>query len=483
MPVAAPTFYSKGSGLPPPEQRAFEPRGAAEKLLYDKSPEVLLDGPAGTGKSRACLEKAWVLANKYPGSRGLICRKTRASLTEAALVTFEQHVVPANHPCLLNQLRRVRQSYVLPNESEIVVAGLDKADKVMSTEFDWAYVQEARELTLEDHESITTRLRNGRMPYQQLFGDTNPDAPMHWIKQRERDGKLTLLQSRHMDNPTLWSRTKNNWTERGKVYMQRLQALTGVRLDRLYKGLWVSAENVIYTDWDERIHHVDRFPLRKSWRRFIVCDFGFVNPFCAIWFAVDDDGRLVGYRELYGTQREVRDWAHDIAYYSGRETITAVVTDHDSEDRRELEQHMTHTADECDDYERGKLRARNEPINRIKVGTTPAYKTVAQGITAVKARLAKQRDGLPRFAMMRDSLVSRDQWLVDFNKPTCSIEEVMNYRRDTANSVEYGKVILEEPLKHDDHGMDVWRYAVMHEDDPRSGMVSAIGQVASVGRG
>lgn len=482
MPTVTP-FYSKGSGLPPVEQRAFEPRGAAELLLYDKRPEIILDGPAGTGKSRGCLEKGWILANKYPGSRGLIVRKTRASLTEAALVTFEQHVVPANHPCIQNQQRRVRQSYVLANGSEIIVAGLDKPDKIMSTEFDWIYVQEARELQLQDHEALTTRLRNGRMPYQQLFGDTNPDAPMHWIKQRERDGKLVLHQSRHQDNPTLWSKSKNDWTERGRIYIDRLMALTGVRLARLYRGEWVSSENTIYGDcWDERIHHVNRFPLRKSWRRFIVCDFGFVNPFCAIWFAVDDDGRIIGYRELYGTQREVRDWGHDLAYYSRRETISAVITDHDSEDRAELEHHMTHTADECDDYVRGKLRAINEPMNRIKVGTTPAYKTVHAGITAVKARMAPARDGLPRFTMMRDSLVQRDQWLIDFNKPTCSTEEVMNYRRDTANSVEYGKVILEEPLKQDDHGMDVWRYAVMHEDDPRAGLASAVGQTARLGR-
>ncbi len=483
MPTAAPTYFAKGSGLPPIEQRAFEPRGAAEQLLYDKSPEVILDGPAGTGKSRGCLEKVWILANKYPGSRGLIVRKTRASLTEAALVTFEQHVVPANHPCVTNQLRRVRQSYVLGNGSEIIVAGMDKADKVMSTEYDYAYVQEARELTLEDHESISSRLRNGRMPYQQLFGDTNPDAPLHWLKQRERDGKLTLLQSRHQDNPTLWSKKLNGWTERGRVYMERLMNLTGVRLDRLYKGLWVASENVIYDMWDEAIHHVSRFPLRKSWKRFVVIDFGFVNPFCCIWYAVDDDGNLIGYRELYGTQREVKDWAHDLCFYSRKEVITAIVTDHDSEDRAELEAHMTHTADECDDYMRGKVRARNEQINRIKVGTTPAYKAVQQGISAVKARLAKGRNGLPRFVMMRDSLVQRDQFLVDYSKPTCSVEEVMNYRRDTANSVEYGKIVLEEPLKMDDHGMDNWRYAVMHVDGPQAGLAGVIGQVASMGRG
>lgn len=476
------TYITPGRGVPPPSQRCYEPRGAAEELFYSHAPEIMLDGPAGTGKSRGCLEKVWFLAHKYPGSRHLITRKTRRSLTDAGLVTLEQHVIPENHPCTRNQIRRVRQSYVLGNGSEIVVGGLDDVGKIMSTEFDTIYVQEARELVLEDWESLSSRLRNGVMPYQQLMGDTNPDAPNHWIKRRDSQGALTLRQSVHKDNPVLWM--GGNWTERGAQYMARLMALTGVRYKRLYLGLWVATEHMIYDMWNPRIHRPNRFPLYKSWRRFIVVDFGFANPFCAIWFAVDQQGRLVGYRELYGTKREVSDWGHLIAHYSQREDITAVVTDHDSEDRAALEAHMTHTADECQDYISGKLRYRPgvEAKNRIRVGTTPAYKAVRAGIIAVKARLAPQNGGGPRFMMMRDSLVERDNDLMDSGKPTESVEEVESYRRDTAKSVDYGEVVIEDPLKQDDHGMDVWRYATMHEDDPRAGLTSAIGQVSKIGR-
>lgn len=79
---------------PPAESRPYTPYGAAGQLFYARAAEVLLAGPAGTGKSRACLEKLHLAAMKYPGMRGLIVRKTRESLSESGLVTFEDKVLP-----------------------------------------------------------------------------------------------------------------------------------------------------------------------------------------------------------------------------------------------------------------------------------------------------------------------------------------------------------------------------------------------------
>src|SRR5690606_17532622 len=72
----------------------FAPRGAAKALMSCRDPEVLLSGPAGTGKSRACLEKIHLMALLNPGMRGLIVRKTLASLGSTALATWREHVVP-----------------------------------------------------------------------------------------------------------------------------------------------------------------------------------------------------------------------------------------------------------------------------------------------------------------------------------------------------------------------------------------------------
>ena len=115
-----------------------------------------MEGPAGTGKTRTALEKLHFCAQKYPGMRGLIVRKTRESLTESALVTFEEKVLPAGSPLAAGAARATRRSYVYPNGSE-VVAGLianhrDLRAKVMSTEYDPVVAVEATELTEHDWE-------------------------------------------------------------------------------------------------------------------------------------------------------------------------------------------------------------------------------------------------------------------------------------------------------------------------------------------
>jgi hypothetical protein len=215
----------------------YEPYGAALQLLRCGSPEVLVSGPAGTGKSVACLWKLHFCATEVPGFRGLILRRTRASLTDSALVTFERDVLPPTHPALDGAHRENRHSYRYPNGSEIVLGGLDMVSRIMSSEYDLAYVQEAIELPEEGWEAVTTRLRNGRLQFQQLVGDTNPSTPTHWLKKRCDGGRTKLLESRHEDNPRLWD--GRQWTDQGREYLDRLDALTGPRKLRLRYGRWV----------------------------------------------------------------------------------------------------------------------------------------------------------------------------------------------------------------------------------------------------
>src|SRR4051812_27825114 len=102
----------------------YAPRGAAKEVFERRDPEVLLDGPAGTGKSRACLEKLHLAALKYPNMRGIIARKVRNDLKEAAIQTFDNHVVSP-----YDNVQKVGGEnvthYEYPNGSRIVVAGLD----------------------------------------------------------------------------------------------------------------------------------------------------------------------------------------------------------------------------------------------------------------------------------------------------------------------------------------------------------------------
>jgi PBSX family phage terminase large subunit len=420
------------------QEAAYEPRGAARALLHSRAPEVLAAGPSGTGKSRGCLEKLNACAWKYPGMRALIVRKTRESLSESGLVTFEDIVIGRGHPLTRGAGRHNRQVYSYSNGSEIVVAGMDKPQKVMSTDYDLIYVQEATELEENDWEMLTTRLRHGVMPYQQIIADCNPSAPTHWLKRRCERGQTLMLHSRHEDNPSVTAE-----------YLAKLDTLTGVRHKRLRLGLWVAAEGMVFDNYDPAIHVVKPFVIPPEWPRYRVIDFGYTNPFVCQWWAKDGDGRLYMYREVYGTQRLVEDWGHTIYELSLNEPpVRATICDHDAEDRATLKRHMAHSTAEC------------KPTNLRTTSTTPAFKDIEYGVKAVKTALNRAGDGRPRLMVFQAATIGRDPLLDEAKKPCSSVEEVEGYVWDQISGGRLGDRVLEVPLEKDNHGMDCWRYIV-----------------------
>ena len=409
-------------------QTPYIPYGECLQLYETQDDEVLISGSAGTGKSRACLEKIHYLMRMYDGARALIVRKTRASLTESALQTFERWVLGADHPMVYpGPQRRFRHNYLYPNGSEIIIGGIDNPNRIMSTEYDIIFVQEAIELIEGEWESLTTRLRNYVVPFQSIVADTNPVPPTHWIKQRCNQSVTSLLESRHEDNPRLYDHDKKEWTQEGLVYIARLDKLTGARKQRLRFGKWVQAEGVVYEGYDPKVHLKNRFDIPEDWPRYRVIDFGFTNPFTCHWWAVDPDGRLYLYREIYHTQRTVKTHAATILQFD--EPIVQTICDHDAEDRATL-------------YENG-------------ISNIAANKSVSVGIQRVQERLIIANDKKPRIFILRDSVVEIDQSLVDAKKPWCTEQEFADYIWNPKK---------EAPVKENDHGMDTLRYMVAHVD-------------------
>lgn len=436
----------------------YRPRGTAKALLEDRSPELLVVGPAGTGKSRAALEKIHLAALINPGMRGLIVRKTATSLGSTTLVTFREHVASealrAGTVAYYTGSPAEAAGYRYDNGSTIVVGGMDKPEKVLSSEYDLIVVDEAIELEATDWETLTTRLRNGRMSFQQILGCTNPSVPTHWLKSRASKGMLKMLTSLHVDNPVLFDE-QGRMTERGRDYMSKLDALTGVRKERLRDGRWVAAEGIIYEEWQQSLHVVPPFAIPESWPRFWVIDFGFTNPFVWQCWAQDPDGRLFLYREMYQTQRTVEH--HAVAMMEHVTDLdgewiepepTAVITDHDAEGRATLEE-------------------------KTGLDTTAADKRVSIGLQVVRDRLKLAGDGKPRLYVFEDALLWRDESLEQANKPCGTVEEFPGYVWD--KGARSGGPEKEVPLKVNDHGMDCVRYLCAHLDLGDSGEIVDVG--------
>lgn len=431
------------SAIPIPEIiLSYKPRGAAADIFSLRNPELVLSGAAGTGKSRSVLEKLHLAALKYPNARILMVRKTRRSLSESAMVTYWQKIRPDMDRV---QWKSSVQQYQYPNGAIIAVGGMDKPSKIMSSEWDMIYVQECTEFTENDWEACTIRLRNGVMPYQQLIGDCNPDAPTHWLKQRAVAGKTLMLESRHEDNPLLFDDNKEITVE-GRRYLGSLESLSGVRLARYRHGIWAAAEGTVYEDvWDRARNIVDPFPIPQEWPRYLAVDFGYNHPFVALWAAQDPDGRYYIYRQIYMTKRLVEDHAKEIKRVSrwgeknGDPLPREVICDHDAEDRATLERHLG-------------------------LYTIAAKKTVSDGIQAMAARLRPAGDGKPRLMIFRDCLVERDRELVNRKLPTCFEDEPESYVWDTRQGMKRG----EQPVKESDHACDAARYLCAKDLIPSS---------------
>lgn len=439
-------------------QHTFRPRGAALEVMRYRGGEVLIAGPAGTGKSRAVLEKLHLICLLNPKVKCLLLRKRAVDLAGSGIATYENHVAAQalldGTVTYFGGSQREAPQYRYPgNGASITVGGLDNPMKVMSTEYDVIFAQEATEFTPEDWQACITRLRNGRLSFQQLIADCNPQHPTHWLKLRCESGTTLMLHSRHEDNPRYFN-DDGTKTPEGEQYMARLDSLVGVQRLRLRDGIWAAAEGVIYEEFRPAVHIIDRFEVPEPWPKFQAIDFGYVHPFVWQDWTQEPDGRLILVREIFMTGRPVEDHARKIRALMGLgpiDTLTGraqpyegepvtgwyakkpqfTVCDHDAEDRATLARHLGWP-------------------------TIAANKNVRDGLNACMARYRLAGNGKPKIGFMRDAVVERDRALMDARKPASTVEEIPGYIWNSK-----GK---DEPIKIEDDGCDAKRYLIMERD-------------------
>jgi len=253
-----------------PHKTFFAIGGAAERWDAEEE-EILYEGPKDTGKTRADLERINAWALEYPGSTHFITRDTRASMTHTILRTFERDVLDFRDLSNPKPNRASRAAYNYKNTSQVIPVGLDKIDRHQGAEVDTILACEATIGITEDDWEKLTGLCTGRgavMPFTQLVAECNPGSPNHFLLQRALDGKMRHIKATFSDNPSI--------TEKRK---RILSQMTGYRYQRLYKGLWVSAEGQIIPNLDKCVvPHYDPPPGRLIGG----IDFGWVHPFAAL---------------------------------------------------------------------------------------------------------------------------------------------------------------------------------------------------------
>jgi phage terminase large subunit len=472
------------------KKRLYTPVGAIADLFRIEEREILLESGAGTGKSFGCLQLANYLAKAHRNSRILFVRKTRKSLNESILVDWEQKVLWPGHPAFGGSTasKEHRDFYEYPNGSRIVLGGLDNVNRIMSAQYDLIIVFEATEATLDDWEKLISRLRNGMMPRQQIIADCNPAEETHWLNRRGDQKKCVVCNeicydpfhceaetqpvmkrvlARHEDNPLWWDHMKCEWTPAGKDYIQGvLGSLSGARRERLLNHRWVTAEGLVFDNWEPDIHQFVGKLIQQDGTWYVEPQDGpfkdervHLRWFCA---GLDFGYRAPGSFSVWGIDAERRAWRISQVYRAGKnrdwwaDKIKDLTRKYLPFRRIIADSASPQEIDFLNDYliQRG-AGAIVEPCKKGK-----GLSGRRAGLDLVRTKLEPDAGGRPSALFMRDALeFGSDPELVRKMSPLCTEQEIPGYvwLKNDEGKIGVGK--KEEPDPNcEDHGIDETRY-------------------------
>jgi hypothetical protein len=128
-----------------------------------------------------------------------------------------------------------------------------------------------------------------------MDGDA-PVGSMRIRKMPDAEGgmKRQYIAATLDDNPTM--------AQDDPSYRRRIRGLGNEALVKAFeKGDWNAVVgSYLEGVWEEARHIVEPFPIPASWKVWRAMDWGFAKPYCVLWLAMDNDGCVYVWRELYG---------------------------------------------------------------------------------------------------------------------------------------------------------------------------------------
>ena len=319
--------------------------------------------------------------------------------------------------------------------SNVIFRGLEEPDKHRSLNLNAAFIDELSQVSEEAFTLLQSRLRGKHV--RKIYGVTNPNGHSwvyrYWIK---RDWANPAMKARFLSVHA--PSTENIHLPDGYVQAM-LDGWSQARIDREVMGSWDSFSGQIYPELSRTTHIIKPFRIPDDWTRFVSADHGYRNAACFGWWAVDYDGNLYLYKSFYKNEwiiEEIckgRGGEPGIIEINGKDKIEGIWIDPSTRANRgkdsDWQTYLDHLPQDWT-----LLCANNE---------------VATGIDRVKQYLkVNERTGKPR--------------LYIFDTNTEVIEEMFQYRwAELTPGQEMLKNVKEEPVKVDDHGPDMVRYAIM----------------------
>jgi hypothetical protein len=293
-----------------PDEALPAPCGECPQELFHAATEfdVLYGGAAGGGKTKALLMEGIRACVRNPGIRVGAFRRTYAELEESLLVELANIGFAAAVGATWNASK---YNLTFGNGSMIMfryAESMADATRRQGGQYQLLLFDE-RTLTPPDVVAfIESRLRSGRrdIPVLGIRSGTNPGGIGHGaVKTRyidatgagertyrdERKRTVRFIPSKLADNPHV-----------NPEYADDLRKLPEKLRQAFLDGAWDVFAGQMFSEWRHDRHTLKPITLPATWKRYQGIDWGFTAPWCALWAAVDEDGRVYFYRELYATQ-------------------------------------------------------------------------------------------------------------------------------------------------------------------------------------
>ena len=131
--------------------------------------------------------------------------------------------------------------------------------------------------------------------YIQWLITFNPIDSSSWLKAR-------FFDTPH-DNVLAMTTTyrQNEWLSAADLEMfEDMKRIDPERYSVMGEANWGIAEGQYFNQWSTSKHVIEPFKIPSEWIKFRSMDWGQAKPYACLWWAVDYDGNLYCYRELYG---------------------------------------------------------------------------------------------------------------------------------------------------------------------------------------
>ena len=273
-----------------------------DEFWKSKKRYVVCKGSRASKKSTTAALKLIVKLMQYPLANAIVIRQTASTLANSCYAQLKWAInrlgVGAYWKCTVNPL----QITYLPTGQKLLFKGLDDSLKITSITVDkghlcWAWFEECFEISEDDFNRIDESLR-GQLPegyYIQLILTLNPWDASCWIKSRFFDiqsENILAMSTNYKINEWLSEDDLAMFEEMRKTDPERYR-VAGL-------GEWGIAEGQYFSQWDSSKHVIEPFKIPEHWIKFRAMDWGSAKPFACVWMAVDYDGNIFVYRELYG---------------------------------------------------------------------------------------------------------------------------------------------------------------------------------------